>query len=55
MRACPPTKEGQRKREGGIERIPSRLYAVSTELNAGLYIVNREIMTSESRLGCLTD
>ena len=35
--------EGQRERE--IERIPSRLHAVSTEPNAGLKPMNHEIMT----------
>ena len=32
-------------REKGRQRIPSRLRAVSTEPNAGLNLMNREIMT----------
>ena len=31
--------------EGQRERIPSRLHTVSTELDAGLELKNREIMT----------
>ena len=36
-------REGERERER--ERIPSRLHIVSTELDAGLELTNREIMT----------
>ena len=35
----------ERGREGGRERIPSRLYAVSTEPDAGFRLPNHEIMT----------
>ena len=35
--------EGQRERER--ERIPSRLYTVSAELDMGLELMNCEIMT----------
>ena len=37
-------REG-RDREGGRERIPSRLHTASTEPNVGLKLTNREIMT----------
>ena len=37
--------EWQRDRQREIERIPSRLHAVSTEPDAGLELVNHEIMT----------
>ena len=36
---------GERQRERGRDRIPSRLHNVSTEPNAGLELTNREIMT----------
>ena len=40
------SREGQRERERDTEsQAGSRLRAVSTELNAGLEPVNREIMT----------
>ena len=35
-------REGQRERR---ERISNRLHAVSTELNVGLDLMNREIVT----------
>ena len=38
-------EEGQRERERGGERIPSRLHAVSAEPDTGLESTNREIMT----------
>ena len=34
-----------RGRERGRERIPSRVWAVSAEPDAGLELTNREIMT----------
>ena len=37
--------EGQRERERGRERIPSRLHTVSAEAEAGLDLMNHEIMT----------
>ena len=37
--------KGEAERERGRERIPSRLHAVSTELNVGLELRNREIVT----------
>ena len=40
---CARAGEGQRER--GREKIPSRLYAVSTEPKAGLDLRNCEIMT----------
>ena len=43
--ACMHLSEGQRERERERERIPSGLCAVSTEPNAGLDPLNREIMT----------
>ena len=36
---------GEGQRERGRERIPSGLHAVSTELEVGLKLMNREIMT----------
>ena len=48
-------KQGRGK-EGGRERIPSRLHAVSTEPNAGLKPTNDEIVTQpKSRVRCLTN
>ena len=40
-------REGERERMslGEAERIPSRLYTVSVEPDAGLDLMNREIMT----------
>ena len=38
---CTQAEEGERERE----RIPSMLRAVSAEPNAGLNLMNREIMT----------
>ena len=35
---------GREEAERGRERIPSRLYVVSTEPDAGLKLPNREIM-----------
>ena len=40
---CVPEQERGRERQG--DRIPSRLHAVSTKLNVGLELRNREIMT----------
>ena len=49
------SREGT-ERERGRERIPSRLYTVSTEQDAGLDLTNHEIMTKlKSRVGCLPD
>ena len=42
-RVCARVGEGPRER--GRERIPSRLWAVSAEPDAGLKLTNREIMT----------
>ena len=36
---------GEGQREGERERIPSRLYAVSGEPEAGLEFTNHELMT----------
>ena len=38
-------EEGQRERERGRERIPSRLSTVSVESAVGLELTNHEIMT----------
>ena len=38
-------RAGAGEREGERERIPSRLCAMSAEPQAGLDLVNREIMT----------
>ena len=47
-------REGQRKR--GRKRIPNRLCTASTEPDAGLEPVNRDIMTrAKPRVGHLTD
>ena len=35
----------ERERERGRRRIPSRLHTVSTEHNAGLDLINSEILT----------
>ena len=57
-------REGERERgsasrggaEGGIERISSRLYTVSTETDVGLEPTSHEIMAwLKSRVRCLTD
>ena len=39
------TGDEQREREGERERIPSGLHSVSAEPNAGLELMNHEIMT----------
>ena len=38
-------EEGQRERERERGRIPSKLHTVSAELDAGLYLMNQEILT----------
>ena len=38
-------REQGRVRQKGRERVPSRLHAVSTELDVGLELTNWEIMT----------
>ena len=38
-------REREREREREVERIPSRLRAVSTDPDAGLELKNREITT----------
>ena len=38
-------ERAERERERGRERIPSRLYTVSVEPDAGLELTNCEIMT----------
>ena len=45
LRETETAQVGERQRERGKERIPSRLHAASTEPNAGLELMNCEIMT----------
>ena len=45
MREREREHEQGRGRDTGRERIPSRLYVVSTEPSAGLELTNSEIMT----------
>ena len=38
-------RSGEEQREGGSERIPSRLCAISREPDVGLKLTDREIVT----------
>ena len=54
-RECEQAHEQGRGREGDTEsEAGSRLWAVSTDPNAGLELMNGEIMTW-AEVGCLTD
>ena len=53
-RHCVPEPKWGWDREGGRERIPSRLHVVSTEPDAGLEPTNCEIMTL-AKVGHSTD
>ena len=45
LRETETAQVGEGQRERGKERLPSRLHAASTEPNAGLELMNCEIMT----------